>query len=118
MAKGRKTKWRTRFRQRVRRHRDKRIPIVPVIAVASTFFTPCPSGRNIADDIMKGDLGGVMYDAREKFVGIDNAGKFRPEWLVGTYLPIVAAVLVSKFAGKFVNPSIAKIPFVGKYIKL
>lgn len=101
-----------------RRHKDHRIPIIPTVAIASTFFTPCPSGNSIFGDIQEGNLYKLAYDAREKFAGIDNEGKFRFEWLIGTYGPVVVGALVSKFAGKFVNPSLSKIPFIGKYVRL
>ena len=101
-----------------RRKRDTRIPLVPAIAIASTAIVPCPSGRTLWEDAEAGDFEGLLYDLREKFAGVDNEGKFRLEWLIGTYGPIIAAGIVSKFAGRFVNPTLKRIPMVGRYIKL
>lgn len=99
-----------------RRKKNQRIPLAATIAAISTFTTPCPSGRTILQDAMEGNIENALYDAREKFAGIDMNGKFRPEWLMNTYIPIIAGGLVSKFAGRLVNKYFDKIPFIGKYI--
>lgn len=106
------------YKARPRRRRGHKIHIAPTIAIASTVITPCPSGRTIMQDITNGDWEGLLYDAREKYAGIDNTGKLQFSWLLQTYLPIVTAGLVSKFAGKFVNHHFDKIPFIGKYLAL
>jgi hypothetical protein len=81
-------------------------------------MTPCPSGRTLIDDMTSGDWGGLAYDAREKFACIDNTGAFRFEWAIGTYAPMVIAGLVSKYAGKYVNPTLRRLPFIGNKVKL
>lgn len=103
-------------RKKRRRTKSKRIPLAATIAAISTFTTPCPSGRSLLQDAMEGNIDNLMYDAREKFAGIDNEGKFRPEWVIQTYTPIIVGGLVSKFAGKWVNKYFNKIPFIGKYL--
>ena len=109
---------RRRTVKRRRRKRDNRIPIVPTIALVSTVVSPCPSGRTILKDITEQRWEDALYDVREKFAGIDNTGKFRPEWLIKTYGPVVVGSLVSRYGGKFVNPTIRKLPFIGSKIKL
>jgi len=99
-----------------RRKKSQRIPLAATIAAISTFTTPCPSGRTILQDAMEGNIEAALYDAREKFAGVDNEGRFRPEWVLQTYTPIIVGGLVSKFAGRLVNKYFDKIPFIGKYI--
>jgi hypothetical protein len=36
----------------------------------------------------------------------------------GTYVPIIIGALVSKYLGKYVNPTIKQLPFVGKKLRL
>jgi len=86
------------------------------MAVIGILASPAPSGRSLIQDAMEGDFEGLLYDAREKFAGIDNQGKFHFEWLAQTYTPIIIGGLVSKFAGKFINPHLRKVPLIGKYI--
>jgi len=87
---------------RRKRRRGKRkftIPLAPTMAIAGQFARPAPSGRNLIGDLMDGSILNFVYDAREIFAGIDNTGAFRPDWLMSTYGPIVAAMLVHKFIG-------------------
>lgn len=95
-----------------------RVPIIPTIALAATVATPCPSGRTIIGDVMAQDWQGVLYDAREKYAGLDNTGAFHWEWLLQTWGPVVVGSLVSRYAGRFVNPTLSKLPVIGKRIRL
>jgi len=87
------------------------------MGIASLFITPCPvGGRTILDDLKNGDFDALLYDAREKFAGIDSNGKFQLSWIVDTYTPVIVGGLVSKVAGRFVNRYFDKIPVIGKYL--
>ena len=65
---------------------------------------------------MNGDINALLYDAREKFAGIDSNGKFQSSWVIQTYTPMIIGGLVSKFVGPLVNRHLDKIPIVGKYL--
>lgn len=105
-----------RSKKRRRRKKSQRIPLAATIAVISQFTTPNPSGRTILQDAMEGNIENLLYDARERFAGIDNTGTFRPEWLIHTYTPMIIGGLVSKFVGRYVNKYFDKIPMIGKYL--
>jgi len=47
-----------------------------------------------------------------------NAGQWDMNKAVSTWFPIIVGAVVSKTLGKHVNPTISKIPIVGKYVKL
>lgn len=104
--------------RRRRFHRPKGIPIVPAITLASTVVTPCPSGRTILGDLQAGNFEDMIYDLREKFACIDNTGKFQTSWAINTYTPIIASVLVSRLLGRYVNPTLKRVPMIGRYLRL
>jgi len=74
-----------------------------------------------------GNLGDTALEAAEilvtNFTGFKikgpDAGKFFPQHLITTYGEIVAGAIGSKIATKLgVNHTMAKIPMIGKYVKL
>lgn len=86
-------------KKKKKRKRKFTIPLAPTFAIAGQFARPAPSGRNLIGDLMDGSILNFCYDAREIFAGIDNTGAFRPDWLLSTYGPIAAAMLIHKFIG-------------------
>jgi len=86
-------------RKTKRRSRQFTIPLAPTAAILGTIARPTPAGTTIIGDVMNGDIPQLLYDVREVFAGVDNDGKLRLEWLLATYGPIVAGLLIHRFIG-------------------
>ena len=119
--KGRKNPPRRHWYSR-RRHssaKDKRLPLLPMVGLGYNFIRPTPSGRTILDDVKNGNLDNVLYDAKEIFTGIDANGVFHTDWLMQTYIPVLAGFIGSKLMTAVgVNKTLKRVPLIGKYIKL
>ena len=102
-------------KKRRRRKRSMKIPLATVAGIIAGICRRAPSGRTIPQDIIKGDIDAALYDAKEIFTGFDLYGKFRPEWLVETYGPMIVGALISKFVGGWpinLNRKLKDIPFI------
>lgn len=86
-------------RRKRRRRASMTLPVAPLIGFAAPFAMTNPSGRTIIGDAMKGNYEDLLYDARERFTGIDANGKFHGEWVVATYLPMILGGLIHKYVG-------------------
>jgi hypothetical protein len=86
-------------RKRSRRKRGITLPLATIIPVAAAFAKPSPRGDSVLNDLLEGRVNDALYDAREVFAGVDANGKFRPEWLVSTYGPMIVGAMISKFVG-------------------
>lgn len=114
----RKTMAKRRRKKKTYRRRN-RLAIAPTIGALSSIAKTAPSGRTIIQDVMKGDIEGLMYDAREIFTGIDAQGGFHWDWVATTYLPMVAGVVAHRLANAIgVNTYMRQIPFIGKYVQI
>lgn len=104
----------SRKKTKRRRKTNRKISIATVFGIAAGVMRKAPSGRNLVDDITKGDFNAFAYDAREIFAGIDNNGHFRWDWLVQTYGPMVAGAMISKVVGGKlgVNRHLERIPYI------
>lgn len=106
-------------KKKKRRVKDKRVSALTIGGLLSNIFKTAPSGNFIFNRIQGGDWQGLMYDAREVFLGIDSNGKFQLNWVIDTYSKPIIGFLISKIATKLgVNREMKKIPFIGKYVKL
>jgi hypothetical protein len=97
-----KTKRRTNTVARKKKRRSSRsftLPLAALGGVVAGVARRTPRGPTLVEDIIKGDWNGFLYDAREVLAGIDCNGKFRPEWIVATYGPMVIGGLIHKYVG-------------------
>ncbi len=118
-ARGKSMPRRRYSRKKGRGKRDNRLPLLPIIGLAQNLVRPTPSGRTLIDDIKNMDVGAIMYDGRELFLGIDNVGQFHADWVVNAYVPVILGALGSKvMTAVGVNKAMRKIPLVGSRIKL
>ena len=111
-----------RIRRRVRSYRakrrngtrDKRIPVLPLVGLAAAVAKPVQLA-------IEGNYEGAFAETGARFTGYNYQSKVF-DWkyaLFNGYLPIVLGAVGSKIATKLgVNKAIAKIPMIGKYIKL
>lgn len=63
-----------------------------VAGCLSIFAKNSPADRTLYGDIKNGKGAEFMYDAREILTGVDADGRFRGDWFIGTYLPVVAGL--------------------------
>lgn len=96
--------------------RNFKIPLAVLGGVVGGVGRRAPSGRTLLGDVVDGNWDNLMYDAREILAGIDAGGKFRPEWIVATYLPMIIGGLVHKYvggrAGLNINQYLRGIPLI------
>lgn len=120
MPKKRRARWYTRYPRRFhRRHKSKKIPLAPVVGALSTLVMPAPSGRTILNDIKNGDLNALLYDARERYAGVDANGNWHWDWVAQTYTPLIAGLVVHKVVNAIgANRVFNKIPLIGKYLSV
>lgn len=111
---------RRRYRRKRKYTRSKKIPIAPTAGLIFSILSPAPgTGNTLIQSVQSGDFAQFAYDAREKFTGIDNEGKFRFDWLISTYAPIFAGILVHKIMGALgANRYFSNIPLIGKYLSI
>lgn len=106
-------------RKKSRGKRDNRLPLLPIVGLAQNLARQAPSGRTLIDDIKNMDVGAIVYDGRELFLGIDNNGQFHADWVVSAYVPVILGALGSKvMTAVGVNKAMRKIPLIGSRIKL
>ena len=120
-----KTKRRHHWKPHFRRHRDKRIPILTTAAVAGNELVALSPTIALAEshappmDILKSFFHEHIVHWTGLHINMYGEGYswdyMKPIYSVGS---VVATGLVGKAAGKYVNPTIKKIPLLGKYIKL
>lgn len=102
-----------------RRRKSKQVSALTIFGFASNFWRKAPSGNFIANRIQGGDWQGAVYDAREIFLGIDANGKIQLDWLINTWSRPIIGWVMSKVATKIgLNAQMARLPVVGKYLKL
>jgi len=107
------------LRRAPRRRSGKKIPLAPVVGLASMFMTSNPSGTSLMGDIQAGDWNRLAYDARERFTCIDNNGQFRFDWLIPHYGPLIAGAVLHLAMNKIgFNRYFDKIPIIGKYLSI
>jgi hypothetical protein len=97
-----KTKRRTNRVAREKKRRSSRsftLPLAVLGGVVAGIARPSPRGPSLVESLLKGDWKALAYDGREVLAGVDNTGKFRPEWIVATYGPMIAGALIHKFVG-------------------
>jgi hypothetical protein len=93
--------------------------MLPLAGLGAMVATPGFRGVSIVDDVMKGDFNGAMYDARERFLCVDNTGKFQVGWVLPNYAPLIFGVIGHMVAQKVgINKYFDRIPVVGKYLSL
>ena len=123
MVKRRKSR---RYFSRIRRrggHKDRRLPILPTIGLATSQLSGLGSNRMGQDgpigEFMKTkNVNYLLHDELLTFTGYDIVdGSWSPFEAKGL-LVVIGTTLASKLAGRFVNPTIKKIPILGRYIKL
>lgn len=113
------TKRRSMPRKKKKYRRKNRLAIAPTIGVLSSFAKTAPSGRTLIQDLMKGDIEGLMYDGREIFTGIDAQGGFHWDWLMTTYAPMFFGVIAHRIANALgVNRYMRQIPLLGNYVQV
>jgi len=107
-------RYRPRFARRVRRHRSKTIPILPLVGLAAGMAKPVQVA-------MSGDYMGALAETGARYTGYNfQSGQFDLMYaLMNGYLPFVAGCAGHMIAQRLgVNRTISRIPFVGKYISL
>lgn len=72
------------------------IPLAPLIGVAVPLIEPIRRA-------MEGDYMGALGEARNRFTGFDENGKFNPEWLLIGWGPVVGGLLVHKIVGGYLG---------------
>lgn len=106
---------RRRYYPRLRRYRRRRfkLPLGLTIGALGMAATPNPSGRSLFQDIANGDWNNLAYDARERFLCIDNTGAFRFDWLLPHWAPLIIGYAFSKIADVLgINRKLTRVPFV------
>ena len=100
-----------RFYSAVRRRSQKMtIPIAPVLGLTGTIL-----GARVLPRAMEGNYAQALMELRLNVTGVDGNGNFNPGYLVQSWLPTVAGVLVHMAATKFgVNRMLAnaRVPYV------
>jgi len=94
-----------------RKHRRSSKMTVPVAMVAPVMM-PVAEGLGMA---LGGDTKGGMRLITAKFTGLQADGTFNSAYLMNTYMPILAGVIVHKAASRFgLNAALgrAKIPLL------
>jgi hypothetical protein len=88
---------------RRKKRRSSRSFTLPLAALAGPIITVTDrwptTNRSIVDAVVSGDWAGVGYEMREHLLGFDNQGKFRPEWIVRGWGPVVLGGLIHKYIG-------------------
>ena len=99
---------------RKRAKRDKRIPILPLAGIAVAVIKPI-------EKAVSGDYEGALAELSARFTGYNPQSQVF-DWkyaLMNGYVPVIAGALGSKLATKVgANRAIAKVPMIGKLIKL
>lgn len=92
----------------------KKISVATMAGVAAGVLRQAPSGRNLIEDVQSGNFDNLAYDVRELFAGIDQNGQIKFDWLIATYMPMIAGALVSKYiGGKLgINRQISSLPLI------
>lgn len=101
-------------RKKIRRKRDKRIPLLTMAGLGVALKEPIVFAVN-------GYYEQALYELGKKFTGYDsNNQSFDPMYaLTKCYAPILIGGLGSKAMTKIgINRQLSKVPFAGKYIKL
>lgn len=96
------------------RHRDKRLPILPLVGIGVAMSKPIQNA-------VAGDYTGAIAEMSARFTGYNpQSGKVDIGYAaVNGYLPIVAGIGGSMAMDKLgVNKKLRNVPFVGKYVKL
>jgi hypothetical protein len=104
-------------RRRGRRRGSMTIPMATVAGIGAMLGSANPSGTSIIDSVMSGDINRLLYDARERFACVDMYGRFRPDWVLPHWGPLIFGALISKFVGGSplnINKKLAahRIPFL------
>lgn len=86
-------------RRKKRGARKFTLPLAVVGGLIGGIGRTSPRGTTLIGDVIQGDFEGLMYDAREILGGVDMYGRLQVKWLVETYGPIVAGLLIHKFIG-------------------
>lgn len=131
MAKFKKrTTIRRRYRRfsKIRRHLPKKIPIAGTIGFGLSQFSNLGDGGmhqygaigGLIDNIKSGDYARAgrdfLRDESKTLIGYDPV---TGQWSIPRGLIVmVASGMVGKLAGRFVNPTLSKLPYIGKKIKL
>lgn len=110
----------SRFLRRGGRRRRSTQISIPLVVTGVAPLLRAVSGYGM-DMVKAGDLfGGMQHmaeDAVVYYTGYDmRIGTFDSKWLVQAYVPMGIAAVVHQLLGKRINPQIAKIPMIGKYI--
>jgi len=127
MAKRRSAPKRRRRTSRYKRFR-RRLPKTISILGAATFGVAElraiePSIPMIQSGDVMGSLKSLAHEHLATYTGFESglfggSGTWRLERAVATWLPIVIGGLASKYLGKYVNPTIKRLPFIGKKLRL
>lgn len=76
------------------------IPLALTGGLVGSLSTKAPSGNTIIGRIMKGDIEGAAYDAKEIYTGVDANGQFQIEFLKKGWLPIIIGAVLHIAASK------------------
>lgn len=106
-----------RYRRKRRGKRSMTIPMATVAGIGAMIGSANPSGTSILDSVISGDYNRLLYDMRERFACVDMYGRFRPDWILPHWGPLIFGALISKFVGGAplnINKKLAahRIPFL------
>lgn len=87
-------------RRRSKKSRGGRSKKMPLAIVVPMAIPVVEAGKAL--------MAGQYDSARYIMTGVDGMGRFNVGRMVETYAPVVAGVVVHKFAGRFVNRYIPK----------
>lgn len=109
-----KRRRRSSTKKRARPKKDKRMPILTLAGIGAAVSKPIQNA-------IEGDYEGALAELGARFTGYNYQSKTF-DWkyaAMNGYIPIIAGAIGSKIATKVgANRAIAKIPMIGKYIKL
>jgi hypothetical protein len=101
-------------KNRKRRRRDTRIPILTTAGLGIAFSRPI-------ENAIAGNYMGALAEVGSRFTGYNfQSQQFDFKYaLMNGYLPIIMGAIGSKVATKLgVNRALKKIPMIGKWVKL
>ena len=125
MAKFKKKPRMHRWRKHFRRHKDNRLSIINASTIgAAEIQAVMPAIPILKSGDWENGLKSLAHEHLYTWTGV-NSGLFGGQagtWSMGrmfqTWAPIVIGALASRALGKYVNPTISKVPLIGKYVKL
>lgn len=115
---------RRRYFPRIRRHLPKKISIINTATFAAAEIQALmPSIPIIQSGDFQNGLKSLAHEHLATWTGYESGlfggnGRWNATRAMSTWVPIFIGALASRYLGKYVNNSLAAIPFIGKKLKL